>query len=139
MKELLKKVLVVSSIIIATVFGISWIFFGYTEAIGLIFKIMLLAFIVVILQKYLHRIPFKYYLLNLTLEYMVICAVVLLAGIIFRWFVRSNWWMVFLYVGIVFIIGYFLDLVTIKKDLAFINQKLVEWRKTSNENKVYKQ
>lgn len=139
MKELIKRVLAVSSIIVATVFGVSWIFFGYTEEIGLVFKIMLLAFIVVILQRYLHRIPFKYYLSNLTLEYIVICAVVLLAGIIFHWFVLSNWWMVFLYVGIVFIVGYFLDLVAIKKDLAFINRKLAEWRKPSNESKLYKQ
>lgn len=136
MKELLKKVLAVSAIIIATVFGISWIFFGYTEDIGLVFKIMLLAFVIVILQRYLHRISFKYYLLNLTLEYTVICAVVLLTSLIFHWFVRSNWWMVFLYVGIVFIVGYFLDLVTIKKDLAFINKKLVELRKASSENKL---
>lgn len=124
MKELIKKSLAVSAIIIATVFGFAWIFYGYMDVIGMVFMIMLIAVIVVILQSCLHKIPFQYYLLNIVLEYISICAVVLVFGICCGWFSSQNWWSVPLYVGIVYVSSYFLELITIKKDLEFINNKL---------------
>lgn len=42
------------------------------------------------------------------------------------WFYRSNFWMAFIYVAIVFIVVYFLDMFATQKDVAYINEKIKE-------------
>ena len=50
----------------------------------------------------------------------------MLFGFIAGWFFASNFWMAFIYVGIVYIGAYLLDTVKIKKDIEFINSKIKE-------------
>ena len=43
----------------------------------------------------------------------------MLFGFIVGWFFPSNFWMVFIYVGVVLVMGYLLDSFKIKKDIDF--------------------
>ena len=60
------------------------------------------------------------------LKYFVVTAIVMLFGFIAGWFFVSNFWMAFIYVGIVFAAAYLLDTIKIKKDIEFINSKIKE-------------
>ena len=48
--------------------------------------------------------------------------VVMLFGFIVGWFYVSNFWMVFIYVGIVAVVLYFLDFIRTEKDIRTINE-----------------
>ena len=60
------------------------------------------------------------------LRYFAVTGIVMLFGFIAGWFYRSNFWMAFIYVGIVFVLAYLLDAVKIKRDVDFINRKIKE-------------
>lgn len=45
----------------------------------------------------------------------------MLFGFIVGWFFPSNFWMVFIYVGVVLVMGYLLDSFKIKKDIDYID------------------
>jgi hypothetical protein len=58
----------------------------------------------------------------------------MLFGFIVGWFFPSNFWMVFIYVGVVLVMGYLLDSFKIKKDIDYINQRIKN--KTESTQKV---
>ena len=54
----------------------------------------------------------------------MISGIVMLFGFIVGWFFPRNFWMVFIYVGAVLVLGYFLDSFKVKKDIDFINKSI---------------
>ena len=40
------------------------------------------------------------------------------------WFYRSNFWMAFIYVGIVLVLAFFIDAFKTRKDIEFINSRI---------------
>lgn len=131
-KEILKKTLILSAIIIFVVFLISYLFFDAPKDILIVFEILLLSFLIVSLQQILRRNLFETFLLNIIIEYIVISIFVLLYGYFFQWFLKANWWMVFLYVAIVYILAYLLDVVIVKRDIDYINAQLERRRKSES-------
>ena len=59
---------------------------------------------------------------------------VLLYGYFVEWFFKSNWWMAFVYVAIVYVPTYFLDIAAVKRDIDYINAQLE--RKRENNDKI---
>lgn len=57
-------------------------------------------------------------------KYVVATGIVMLFGFIAGWFFRSNFWMAFIYVGIVLVLAYLVDVIKTKKDIEFINSKI---------------
>lgn len=132
-KEFVRSALALSTLIIVAVFGVSWIMCGYVKVMGLTFELIGLAFAVRALQFLIAMIPFKNFILNFLVEYAAICAVVLGTGVALKWFSAENWWIVFLYVGIVYVAGFFLDMVSVKRDVDSINRMLEKRQKEEAE------
>lgn len=133
MKNILKQTLILASIMIFVVFFVSYLMIGITQEIALIFELFLLSFLIVLIQQLIKRAYFNQCFLNIVMEYLTISISVLLYGYFVDWFVKSNWWMVFLYVAIVYIPAYFLDMGIVKKDVNYINSQLRKRWKNEND------
>lgn len=131
-KEIIQKTLFLAAIMILTVFFVSYLTIGTTQEIVLVFEIFLLSFFISIIQQLLKKIVFSHYLLSIVIEYFSISTFVLLYGYFVQWFAKSNWWMVFLYVAIVYLPAYFLDMAIVKNDINYINAKLERRRKNED-------
>ncbi|MFT4145373.1 MAG: hypothetical protein QM644_13030 [Mobilitalea sp.] len=134
-KEILKKTLMLSAIITFLVFSISNLFFNAPKETMIIYQILLLSFSIILIQQLLKRNLFDIFLLNIVVEYIIVSVFVLLYGYFFQWFYKSNWWLVFLYVAIVYIPAYFLDVTIVKRDIEYINKQLV--RRRENDGKTH--
>lgn len=133
MKNILKQTLILASLMIFVVFFVSYLMIGITQEIALVFELFLLSLLIVLIQQLIKRADIKHHLLNIVMEYMSISVSVLLYGYFVHWFVKSNWWMVFLYVAIVYIPAYFLDTGIVKKDVDYINNQLEKrWKNEDN-------
>ena len=75
-----------------------------------------------------------YFLVTIMLEYVFISVFVFLYGYFVGWFMKSNCWMAFVYVAIVYVPAYFLDMAFIKRDINDINAQLERRRK--NDEKI---
>ena len=56
----------------------------------------------------------------------VFSAIVMLFGFIVGWFFPSNFWMAFIYVGIVMALAYVIDAFTVRRDVDYINEHIRE-------------
>lgn len=132
-KEFVRSALALSTLIIAAVFGISRIMCGRHQAISLTFELIALSFVITALLRILGAIPFRHVALRVLAVYVSVCATVLGAGLALTWFSAENWWMVFLYVGIVHAAGFFLDILSVKRDVDHINRMLEKRRQAAAE------
>lgn len=132
-KEFVRSALALSTLIIAAVFGISRIMCGRHQAISLTFELIALSFVITALLRILGAIPFRHVVLRVLAVYVSVCATVLGAGLALKWFSAENWWMVFLYVGIVHAAGFFLDILSVKRDVDHINRMLEKRRQAAAE------
>lgn len=135
MKKIMQKTLILAALMIAVVFAVSYIMIGTTEEMILVFELFVLAFIVSVIQYFAEMLAFENCFINVICEYLAISVFVLLYGYFVNWFMKSNWWVAFLYVAIVYIPAYFLDIAIVKRNIDFINKKLEEKRKNENNSK----
>jgi ABC-type multidrug transport system permease subunit len=124
MKKIIKDTLLLASMMIFVVFGISILWAGVTQEIGLVFKLFGLALIIVASNHVLDSISILPMLQGYILKYVLVTGLVIAYGFIVGWFFVGNWWMAAIYTALVFVPAYFLDLVSIKRDVSFINQKI---------------
>ena len=66
------------------------------------------------------------FLKELICKYILVESMVLVIGIFSGWFIKTNWWMSFVYVTPVFILAYLLGITKMKRDVQAINLKLAE-------------
>lgn len=124
MKRILKDTCLLSSLMILAVFGLSVIWSGITAEIRLVFLLFLLAFVLSAANWFLDEYLTLSVLMSYVVKYFAASAIVMLFGFIVGWFYPSNFWMTFIYVGIVLILAYFLDSFLIRKDLEYINKSI---------------
>lgn len=129
-KDFVKSSLALSALITAAVFGVAWIRCGYHPVIALTFELAALSFVITAMQRIMAALPFKHIAVCVPVEFAAICAVVLGAGAALGWFTAENWPMVFLYVGIVYAAGFFLDMAGVKRDVDQINRMLEKRRES---------
>ena len=58
------------------------------------------------------------------IKYFVFTAVVMLFGFIAGWFFPSNFWMAFIYVGIVLVLAFAVDAFKVRRDIDYINERI---------------
>ena len=124
MKKILRDTCLLASLIILAVFGLSIIWSGITAEIKLVFEIFGLALIISIANFLFDEYVSLSIIVSYIVKFFVISAIVMLFGFIVGWFFPSNFWMVFIYVGIVLFMGYLLDSFKIKKDIKYINEHI---------------
>ena len=57
-------------------------------------------------------------------KYLLATGIVMIFGFVVGWFYASNFWMAFIYVGIVLVLAYLVDAIKTKKDIEFINSRI---------------
>lgn len=126
MKRILRDTCILSALTVLAVFTVSILWMGVTAEIRLVLELFGLSFIVSVVNFLLDEITTLPIWGSYILKYFVVTAIVMLFGFIAGWFFISNFWMAFIYVGIVFAAAYLLDTIKIKKDIEFINSKIKE-------------
>mgnify|MGYP001062210208 CR=1 FL=1 len=126
MKKIIKDTLLLASLMILVVFGVSILWAGVTQEIALVCKLFGLAFIVVVANHGLDIISLLPMRQSYILKYALVTCLVIAYGFVVGWFYPSNWWMAAIYTALVFIPAYFLDLVFVRRDVSYINRKIQE-------------
>ncbi len=129
LKDMIKRTLILAAIIILAVFSVSLLSVGMTPEIVLVFEIFLLSFFVTVIQQMVKQIICSHLILNIIIEYLAVSIFVFLYGYFVQWFSRSNWWMAFVYVALVYVPAYFLDMAIVNRDISYINAQLERRRK----------
>ena len=132
MKKILKDTCILAALMILSVFAVSIIWSGITEEIGLVLKLFLLAFILSVTNYFFDEYIYLSIVMTYVVKYLAITGLVMLFGFISGWFYPSNFWMAFIYVGIVLALAYSIDSFRVKKDIAFINTRIAD-RASKNE------
>ena len=132
LKEIVKETFIFAAIIILVVFFLSFLQIGMKPEIMLVFEIFILSFFVTVIQHLIKQVICIYFFVNILIEYFSVSAFVFLYGYFVEWFFKSNWWMAFVYVAIVYVPAYFLDMVVVKRDINYINAQLERRRKNSD-------
>lgn len=133
LKEIMKKTFIFTAIIILVVFFFSFLMIGITPEIMLVFEIFVLSFFVTLIQHIVKQAICTYFFINIMIEYVSISVFVVLYGYFVEWFFKSNWWMAFVYVAIVYVPAYFLDVANVKRDINYINAQLERKRKNNDD------
>jgi hypothetical protein len=132
MKNLIKKSLVLASLIILAAYTVSSIISKDWCNTAFTWQLFLLALILSSLQILTNLFKSDYYLLELFVEYIMVVLVVGSFGFLFKWFNFLHLWLVFVYVTPVYIAAYFLDIVRRKQDVDFINEKIKQRKERLN-------
>ena len=126
MKRILRDTCILSGLTILAVFAVSLLWMGITAEIKLVLELFGLSFIIAVVNYLLDEFVSLPIIGSYILRYFVVTGIVMLFGFIAGWFFKSNFWMAFIYVGIVFVLAYLLDAIRIKRDIDFINKKIKE-------------
>ena len=135
MKKYIQKSLILSAIIWIVLTLIYFLCFAYREEMKLNFLNVLIAFLGMGIHYVTVYLFNESFLKEIICKYVLVEIMVLVIGIISGWFVRSNWWMSFVFVTPVFLLAYLLGIMQMKKDIESINQKLAE----KKESRVYEE
>ena len=97
---------------------------GTIQEISLVLELFGLAFLITVLNHLIDNYLSLSILQSYIVRYIAITGVVMLFGFIAGWFYPSNFWMAFLYVGVVLVLAYCIDSFRVKKDIDYINQQI---------------
>ena len=124
MKRIFRDTCILFALAVLSVFAISIIWVGMTDEIKLVLQLFILSFVIAFANYFLDEYATLSMLGSYVVKYIVATAVVMLFGFIVGWFYRSNFWMAFIYVGIVLVLAYFIDAFKTKRDIDFINSRI---------------
>ncbi len=124
MRKILQDTCMLAALMILAVFTCSMIWSGITAEIELVLLLFGLALIITVVNslfdEYLN-IPIA---ASYIIKYFVFTAVVMLFGFIAGWFFPSNFWMAFIYVGIVLVLAFAVDAFKVRRDIDYINERI---------------
>lgn len=121
MIKILRDTCIFAALMILTVFLVSSFSEGITDEIKLVFQLFGLSLIVSVINYLIDEKTNFSILTNYVVKYFVVTGVVLIFGFIVGWFYPVNFWMAFIYVGIITIVVFSLDSVKTEKDIEEIN------------------
>ena len=122
MRTILRDTCIFAALMILTVFSFSIAGAGFTDEIKLVFHLFGLAFILAVVNYVFDEITSLPILAGYLVKYCVVVGIVIAFGFIAGWFYPSNFWMAFIYVGVVAVIVYALESVKTEKDIDDINE-----------------
>ena len=122
MRKILRDTCIFAALMILTVFAFSIAGVGFTEEIKLVFELFGLAFILAVINYIFDEKTSFSIIVGYLVKYLIVSVVVIAFGFIVGWFYPSNFWMAFIYVGVITVIVYALDSVKTEKDIEEINE-----------------
>ena len=123
-KKILQETCILAALMILTVFVCSIIWSGVTAEIELVLLLFGLALIITVVNYLFDEFLTLSILVSYITKYIVFTGIVMLMGFIAGWFYPSNFWMAFIYVGIVFALAYAIDAFRVRMDIRYINEHI---------------
>ena len=124
MKRILRDTCILAALMILCVFTVSIIWVGLTDEISLVLSLFGLSFIISLANYFMDEYVTLPILAGYVVKYILATGIVMLFGFIAGWFYKSNFWMAFIYVGIVLVLAYFVDAIKTKQDIDYINSRI---------------
>ncbi len=124
MKRIFRDTCILFALAVLSVFAMSIIWVGMTDEIKLVLQLFILSFVIAFANYFLDEYTSLPLIGSYLVKYIVATAVVMLFGFIVGWFYRSNFWMAFIYVGIVLVLAYFIDAFKTRRDIDYINSRI---------------
>jgi len=123
-KKILQETCILAALMILAVFVCSIIWSGVTAEIELVLLLFGLALIITVVNYLFDEFLTLSILVSYITKYIVFTGIVMLMGVIAGWFYPSNFWMAFIYVGIVFALAYAIDAFRVRMDIRYINEHI---------------
>ena len=125
-RKILKDTCILASLMILAVFTISIIWSGMTAEITLVLALFGLALIITTVNFLYDEFLSHSIVVSYIIKFFIFSAIVMLFGFIVGWFFPSNFWMAFIYVGVVMVLAYVIDAFTVRRDVDYINEHIRE-------------
>ena len=122
MRKILKDTCIFAALMILVIFSYSITVVGLTDEIKLVFEIFGLAFVLAVFNYLFDEKTSFSIIAGYLIKYVVVSVVVIAFGFIAGWFYPSNYWMAFIYVGVITVIVFALDSVKTENDVEDINE-----------------
>lgn len=122
MRKIFRDTCIFAALMILTVFAFSITVVGFSAEIKLVFQLFGLAFILAVFNYVFDEKTSFSIIAGYLVKYLIVSAIVITFGFIAGWFYPSNFWMAFIYVGVITAIVYALDSVKTEKDIEEINE-----------------
>ena len=123
-KKILQNTCILAALMILAVFTCSVIWSGVTAEIRLVLLLFGLALIISVVNSLVDEFLTLSIIASYIIKYIVITGIVMLFGFIVGWFFPNNFWMAFIYVGIVFVLSFAIDAFKVQRDITYINEHI---------------
>ena len=123
-RKILKDTCILAALMILAVFTLSIIWSGVTAEISLVLALFALALIITGVNYLFDEFFSLSIIVSYIIKYFVFSGIVMLFGFIVGWFFPSNFWMAFIYVGVVLALAFVIDAFTVKRDIGYINEHI---------------
>ena len=123
-RKILKDTCLLAALMIIAVFSLSIIWSGVTAEITLVLALFGLALVITGVNYLFDEFLTLSIIVSYIVKYFVFTGIVMLFGFIVGWFFPSNFWMAFIYVGIVLLMAFAIDAFKVNKDIDYINEQI---------------
>ena len=123
-RKILKDTCLLAALMILAVFSLSIIWSGVTAEITLVLALFGLALVITGVNYLFDEFLTLSIIVSYIVKYFVFTGIVMLFGFIAGWFFPSNFWMAFIYVGIVLLMAFAIDAFKVNKDIDYINEQI---------------
>ena len=123
-RKILKDTCLLAALMILAVFSLSIIWSGVTAEITLVLALFGLALVITAVNYLFDEFLSLSIIVSYIVKYFVFTGIVMLFGFIVGWFFPSNFWMAFIYVGIVLLMAFAIDAFKVNKDIDYINEQI---------------
>ena len=123
-RKILKDTCILAALMILAVFTLSIIWSGVTAEISLVLALFGLALIITVVNFLFDEFLTLSIVVSYIIKYFVFSGIVMLFGFIAGWFFPSNFWMAFVYVGVVLVLAFAIDAFTVRRDIGYINEHI---------------
>ncbi len=130
-RKILKDTCILAALMILAVFACSIIWSGLTAEITLVLALFVLALLITVVNFLMDEFLSLSIIVSYIVKYFVFSAMVMLFGFIVGWFFPSNFWMAFIYVGIVLVLAFAVDAFRVQRDIGYINDHIHKEDKAS--------
>ena len=128
-RKILKDTCILAALMILVVFTCSIIWSGVTAEISLVLSLFGLALMLTVVNVLMDEFLSLSIIVNYIVKYYIFTGIVMLFGFIVGWFYRSNFWMAFIYVGVVLVLAYIIDAFKVQRDIDYINEHITKENK----------
>lgn len=122
MRKILKDTFILAALMILIIFSFSVAGVGLTDEILLVYEIFGLALALSVFNYFFDEKTSFSMFAGYLIKFAAVSIMVIAFGFIVGWFFPSNFWMAFIYVGVITAIVYALDSVKTEQDVEDINE-----------------